>query len=235
MVETEYFALCDQDDVWLPDKLEKTVELLASSSADLAYTDLKVVGESLGELAPSMWHRCNIAPVAGHPIAPLIIRNSVTGCTVVGRTSMLAKALPFPTGTPVHDWWLALVASAGRGIVPLHSTTVLYRQHGNNAIGAYSGLWRRLVRRELRLSDFLEERLSARRALIAGLQERKLIHTRFFLAWFYRRSSSLRFLLSPIYLAYTTVHASALGIRNLAIDCILTCVPIGPVHRRRNE
>ena len=86
MVDTEYFALCDQDDVWLPDKLEKSVALLESCGADLVYTDLMVVDEDLNEVAPSMWRLSNILPVTGRAVVPLILKNSVTGCTVVGRT-----------------------------------------------------------------------------------------------------------------------------------------------------
>ncbi len=235
MVDTEYFALCDEDDVWLPDKLAKSVSLLESSGADLVYTDLKVVDESLHELAPSMWHQSNIMPVAGRALVPLILKNSVTGCTVVGRTSMLRKALPFPPGVPMHDWWLGLVAACGGGIAPLHESTVLYRQHGGNEVGAarfgYRGLRSRLDRRGTRLGTYLRDRLDARLALIDGLQERGLMSRRAFLAWFYRRARLVRFLLSPAYVVYTATHAGVLGFGNLAVDWALTCLPLGSFSR----
>jgi glycosyltransferase involved in cell wall biosynthesis len=235
MVDTEYFALCDQDDVWLPDKLEKSVSLLESSGADLVYTDLKVVDENLSELAPSMWRLSSIVPVAGRALVSLILKNSVTGCTVVGRTSMLRKALPFSSGIPMHDWWLGLVAACGNGVAPLCEATVLYRQHGNNEVGAarfgYRGLRSRLERRGTRLGTYLQERLDARSALIDGLQERGLMSAQAFLAWFYRRTPAVRFLLNPAYLVYTATHAGVLGFRNLAVDWALTCLPLGSSHK----
>jgi glycosyltransferase involved in cell wall biosynthesis len=238
MVETEYFALCDQDDVWLPDKLEKSVRLLQASGADLAYTDLRVVDEDLHELAPSMWRMSGIAPATGHPVIPLIIKNSVTGCTVIGRTAMLKRALPLPPGIPMHDWWLGLVAACGNGVVPLHEATILYRQHQHNEIGAaqfgYRGLQARLDRRGVPLGAYLRDRLASRLALIDSLQERQLVGRRCFLAWFYRRSLLLRFLLNPVYLAYTVTHAGVLGFRNLAVDWLLTCAPI-PIGRVRGS
>jgi glycosyltransferase involved in cell wall biosynthesis len=236
MVGTDYFALCDQDDVWLPDKLEKSVSLLESSGADLVYTDLKVVDENLNGLAPSMWRLSNIVPVAGRALVPLILKNSVTGCTVVGRTSMLKKALPFPEGIPMHDWWLGLVAAGGNGVVPLKEATALYRQHGNNEIGAarfgYLGLRSRLDRRGTTLGTYLRDRLDARLALIDGLQERGMMSGRSFLEWFYRRIPVVRFLLNPAYLVYTVAHAGVLGPRNLAVDWVLTCLPLASSSRK---
>jgi glycosyltransferase involved in cell wall biosynthesis len=231
MVDTEYFALCDQDDVWLPDKLEKSLSLLESSGADLVYTDLRVVDEGLRELAPSLWRLSNILPVTGRAVVPLILKNSVTGCTVVGRTSMLRKALPFPPGIPMHDWWLGLVAACGNGVAPLPEATVLYRQHGGNEVGAarfgYRGLRSRLDRGGTMLGTYLQDRLDARLALIDGLQERGLMSGRCFLVWFYRRAPLVRFLLNPAYLVYAATHASVLGFRNLTVDWILTCLPLG--------
>lgn len=236
MVSTGYFALCDQDDVWLPDKLEKSVSLLKSSGADLVYTDLEVVDENLGELAPSMWRLSNIVPVAGLALVPLILKNSVTGCTVVGRTSMLKKALPFPAGVPMHDWWLGLVAASGNGVAPLREATVLYRQHGGNEVGAarfgYVGLRSRLDHSDTTLGTYLRDRLDARLALIDGLQERGLMSGRSFLAWYYRRTPIVRFLLGSAYLLYTAMHAGVLGFRNLVVDWVLTCLPLGSPSRK---
>jgi glycosyltransferase involved in cell wall biosynthesis len=235
MVDTEYFALCDQDDVWLPDKLEKSVRLLESSGAGLVYTDLRVVDEDLSKVAPSLWRLGNVVPVTGRALIPLILKNSVTGCTVVGRTSMLRKALPFPPGIPMHDWWLGLVAASGNGVAPLCEATVLYRQHGGNEVGAasfgYRGLRSRLDRRGMSLCTYLQDRLGARLALIDGLQERGLMNARAFLAWFYHRASFVRFLLNPAYLVYTATHAGVLGFRNLAVDWVLTCLPLGSSRR----
>ena len=230
MVDTEYFALCDQDDVWLPEKLEKSVALLKSSGADLVYTDLIVVDHALRELDPSFWRFSNIVPVVGRAMIPLILKNSITGCTIVGRTSLLTKALPFPTSVPMHDWWLGLAAAYGNGVAFLREATVLYRQHENNQVGAarfgYIGLRSRLHHRGIRLSAYVQDRLDTRLALIDGLQKRGLMRRRSFLAWFYHKTYLVRFLLNPAYLVYTTTHARVLGFRSIAVDWLLTCLPL---------
>jgi len=230
-VDTEYFALCDQDDVWLPDKLEKSVRLLESSGADLVYTDLTVVDETLNEVAPSLWRFSNFVPVAGRALIPLILKNSLIGCTVVGRTSILKKALPFPPGIPMHDHWLGLVAACGNGVAPLPEATVLYRQHGANEVGVtrfgYRTLRSRLDHKAMTFGMYLQWRIDIRLALVNGLQERGLMSGHSFLAWFYRAAPLVRFLLNPVYLAYVVSHAGALGPRNLAVNWILTCLPLG--------
>jgi glycosyltransferase involved in cell wall biosynthesis len=235
-VDTEFFALCDQDDVWMPDKLEKSVSLLDSSGADLVYTDLQVVDGDLRKLAPSMWRHRNAVPVMGRALIPLLLKNSVTGCTVLGRTSMLKKALPFPADIPMHDWWLGLVAASGNGVAPLLQPTVLYRQHSRNEVGAapfgYRGLRSRLGRREASLGSYLDERLAARLLLIDSLQELGLMGGHAFLAWFYRRAPLVRFLLGPAYLFYTATHAGVLGFRNLVVDWTLTCTQVRGFHRK---
>src|SRR5450759_263452 len=185
-VDTEYFALCDQDDVWLPDKLEKSVRLLELSGVDLVYTDLEVVDQNLNELVPSALRMPHVVLVAGRPMIPLILKNCATGCTIVGRTSMLRRALPFPPGILLHDGWLALVAACGAGVAPLREATILYRQHGNNVIGAvpfgYRGLRSMLDRKGTKLSTYLQDRVDGRLALIEGLQSRGLMSKRAFLA-----------------------------------------------------
>lgn len=235
-VRTEYFALCDQDDVWLPDKLEKSVRLLASSQASLVYTDLQVVDADLHDVAPSMWRLSNIVPVEGHRVIPLVLKNCVTGCTVVGRTTLLKSALPFPEGVPMHDWWLATVGACTDGLTPLNDSTVLYRQHGQNQVGVVPfgarGLGSRLARSHVSLPGYLQRRLSVRLALLAGLQARGLMTRRCFLSWYYSLPALTRFVLNPMYLCYTIVRAPELGLRNLLVDWVLTCMPL---PRRRME
>jgi len=234
-VDTEYFALCDQDDVWLPDKLEKSVRLLELSGVDLVYTDLEVVDQNLNELVPSAWRMSHVVPVAGRPMIPLILKSCATGCSIVGRTSMLRRALPFPPGILLHDRWLALVAACGAGVAPLREATILYRQHGNNEIGAvrfgYRGLRSMLDRKGTKLSTYLQDRVDGRLALIEGLQSRGLMSKRAFLAWFYHQTSIMRFVLNPVYLVYTVTHAGMIGFRSLAVDWVLTCLPLGSSSR----
>ncbi|MCB1118653.1 MAG: glycosyltransferase family 2 protein [Chlamydiia bacterium] len=139
-----YSCLSDGDDVWLPDKLSLSLAKMKEfESADipvLIHTDLIVVDEQLQTLSPSYWHYSSINPQY-NTLNRLLAQNVVTGCTVMINKSLRDLALPIPPNCVMHDWWLALVASAFGKIAYIDRPTVLYRQHRNNVIGAKRSLW----------------------------------------------------------------------------------------------
>jgi glycosyltransferase involved in cell wall biosynthesis len=133
--------LCDQDDVWLPDKMAMQLARLASISSRspgvpvLVHTDLTVVDEELRTINES-WHRYQrMSYFAQDPLRTLLIHNAVVGCTIALNRELLSCALPVPDGV-YHDWWLALCAAAFGVIEMLEQRTVLYRQHSANVVGA---------------------------------------------------------------------------------------------------
>lgn len=140
----DLIALSDQDDVWLPDKLERFVELfaaepdllLAHSDATLVTADrTPIPGSLLESLEATAVERRQL--VDGRSFHALIRRNLVTGATVVFRRILLDSAAPFPR-TWVHDEWLAIVAAALSRTVLIDDSLIEYRQHGGNQIGAGS-------------------------------------------------------------------------------------------------
>lgn len=141
----DYIALCDQDDVWLPDKLLSSMEMIKSQeerwSPDcplLVHGDLCVVNERLKVLQPSMMAAQGICdePVMKDAFAVLLVQNYVTGCTVLFNKALKVLACPFPSHIVMHDWWLALMAAAAGQIGFLAQSHILYRQHGDNQVGA---------------------------------------------------------------------------------------------------
>jgi hypothetical protein len=137
-----YVALADQDDLWLPDKLERSIRLLQRleqrSGADvplLVHSDLELVDHEGRRLGSRYWCRQRLDPDRT-VLIDLALTNVVTGCTVLLNRPLLNLALPIPPEALVHDWWLALVASARGCIGVLRSPSVLYRQHHANVVGA---------------------------------------------------------------------------------------------------
>lgn len=137
----DYIMFCDQDDVWLPEKIELTLNKITELETKykdkpiLVHTDLKVVDKDLNILADSFWKYQNLNPrLKG--LHHLLVQNNVTGCTVMINKKLKELASPIPPEAIMHDWWLALVASAFGIIDYIETPTVLYRQHGKNDIGA---------------------------------------------------------------------------------------------------
>jgi len=158
-VTAPFFALADQDDVWRKDKLEVQLGCLIREKAAIVFSDVEVVDEKLNTLKSSMRQYAGYKPMAGAGPIAYLVKNSVTGCTVVGDSRMLLHALPFPKSVKTHDWWLAAIAARYGGLVFEQTATVKYRQHGANDTGAHRrglyGLCRRLKAKGLTFSEYL--------------------------------------------------------------------------------
>ena len=140
-VENEIFMLCDQDDVWKEDKIQKTYEKCQIEHADLVFTDLEVVDEHLKTIYPSF----NDYMLLTRKIKKYssdyrmqYLYNCVTGCTLLSKKKYIPDMLPLPKESKyvVHDLWIALtVMLKGGKVAYLDEKTIYYRQHGNNQIG----------------------------------------------------------------------------------------------------
>ncbi|WP_438832657.1 glycosyltransferase family 2 protein [Streptococcus pluranimalium] len=132
----DYYFFSDQDDVWLPEKMEMTLKRAQIESSDnplLVYTDLKVVNEDLEVLQESM-----IKSQSHHANTKLV--QELTENTVTGGTMMINKALADKwqvyDNLLMHDWYLALLAASLGKLIYIDQATQLYRQHEANVLGA---------------------------------------------------------------------------------------------------
>lgn len=139
--ENDYAMTCDQDDVWLPDKIRLTYEKMKEIEKEskeipiLVHTDLKVADEKLNLISESLFKLQNLDSNRDK-INNLLAQNIVTGCTVMVNRKLLNYITEIPKNAVMHDWWMALVASTLGKIAFVNSSTVLYRQHGENSVGA---------------------------------------------------------------------------------------------------
>ncbi len=152
----EYFMFCDQDDFWKENKIEKTLnKMLELESKNnnipiLIHTDLEVVDKDLNTISNSMWEYEQIIP-KHNSFNRLLIQNTITGCTVMINKDLALKSIPVSNKAVMHDWWLGLVASCFGKIGYLNDTTIKYRQHGNNTIGAKENKNTNIIRLVIRL------------------------------------------------------------------------------------
>lgn len=140
--KSAYLMFCDQDDVWLPDKIALTLAKMrelemrfGKQTPILVHTDLSVVDRKLNVLDSSFWHYQWLNPEI-KSLNRLLAQNNVTGCTMMVNRSLAMLASPVPERAIMHDWWLALVAAAFGRIGHVARATMLYRQHGGNDTGA---------------------------------------------------------------------------------------------------
>ncbi|OHD94819.1 MAG: hypothetical protein A2019_06325 [Sulfurimonas sp. GWF2_37_8] len=166
--DTKYFMFCDQDDVWQSDKIEKTLtkmQYMENKYGDmplLVHTDLEVVDEKLNTLAGSFWHYQNINP-AQDRLNTLILQNIVTGCTMMINRKLAQMIEDVPVEAVMHDWWIAMVASAFGKIGYIKEPLMLYRQHSNNDTGAKNYGIEYFIKKFLQKQDFSKYTLQARK------------------------------------------------------------------------
>lgn len=139
-VRSEYFMFADQDDIWEPTKIEKTLKKLEEDNLDLVYTDLSVVDSRLKPIASSYWNLKGLdyRIKKYNNFKSLYLNNFITGCTMLVKSKWINEFIPFPKNSKyiLHDYWIALIVSQNGKIGYLDETTVKYRQHNNNKIGA---------------------------------------------------------------------------------------------------
>ncbi len=137
-----HVMFCDQDDVWHPGKIEKTLrcfqtleQRFGKAPPLLVHTDLRVVDEKGEEIAPSMaaYQKLDANRTS---FAQLLVQNVVTGCTVMINQPLAAKLKGYPDGAILHDWYAALIASAFGALGAVTAPTIDYRQHGQNQVGS---------------------------------------------------------------------------------------------------
>ena len=142
----DFYAFCDQDDVWLPQKLEVSIKQINNSclnnepylycgrtvSVDV---QLKAIGQSTLFKQPPSFTNALVQSIAG-------------GNTMVfNRASKLLVETVGLVPTPSHDWWLYLLISGVGGKVFYDpNPLVLYRQHENSIVGENNSIFNKLKR-----------------------------------------------------------------------------------------
>lgn len=128
----DFIVLADQDDIWLPGKLEILEKEIGDSS--LVYGDAEIIDKN-GNFSNSSWRAFSHIDCDGtmkHQIAGI---NNVTGCLSLFRANLLPQILPIPDTVTVHDRWIAMIALKNAGVKAIPQVVVQYRIHGNNAVG----------------------------------------------------------------------------------------------------
>src|SRR5690606_34530724 len=95
----------------------------------------RVVDAQRNVIAESFFQFQDIRPQK-NGFARMLVSNTVTGCTSLFNEKLARTATPVPNDAVMHDWWLALVASALGAIHTIEEPLLDYRQHGGNTLGA---------------------------------------------------------------------------------------------------
>ncbi|MEE3660422.1 glycosyltransferase family 2 protein [Brenneria sp. g21c3] len=137
--DADYVFFCDQDDFWLPNKMKLFMEEFQKLDTDneptLIHSDLCVVDDKLCPINISMfdYQKINKNPT----LKEIIVSNSVTGCVMACNKKLIDLAKKSDLSKSImHDWYIAILAFAFGNVRFINSPLILYRQHGENGVGA---------------------------------------------------------------------------------------------------
>ncbi len=125
-----YIALCDQDDIWLPEKLEVLINTIGDSP--LICSDAIIIDENDNIISESLFTSSKMKFYENDQFRHIVFSNFVVGATCLFNAKLCEYLLPFPDKLLYHDWWIALVASSKSKIKYLSKPLIKYRFHGYN-------------------------------------------------------------------------------------------------------
>lgn len=145
--EGEIIVLADQDDVWLPEKLDRLEKTFTNSpNVGLAFSDAEIVDAALKPTGERMWSLLNFNEAEqsairnGNALQVLLPGWFVTGATAAFRGKFRELILPIPLDLAlIHDGWLGAVVSSVADVALIPEPLILYRQHAQQQIGAPEG------------------------------------------------------------------------------------------------
>ena len=142
-VDSDYYMFCDQDDVWLPNKMASALEKIKKEEQKkpnrpfLVIADAKVTDENLRVLNASFWKYNRFPPkLLAKNRNYINVFNAAPGCTMLFNKNLKNDLPAHHDQVLMHDWYLMIFALKNNSLIIDHSATMLYRQHDFNAVGA---------------------------------------------------------------------------------------------------
>ena len=135
----EYIFLCDQDDLWIGDKINTVVAKFEQTGADLVVHDGYMTDGTLESIECTFFERFG---KYNNPILN-IIKCNFWGCCMAFRSRVRQWVCPFPgTKGVCHDCWLGIIVGFRGKIVRIEECFIKHRLHGNNVtINGGRSLW----------------------------------------------------------------------------------------------
>lgn len=154
----KYIAYCDQDDVWLPEKLEILQQTIEQTGAKLVCSDMYIIDGQGKQTTDSITkvRRHHVFHSGENLAEGLLFRNFVTGCTMLMPADLARQAIPF-CPYMVHDHYLALYASLHGKIQSVMQPLIRYRIHGNNQTGVLAGVFDKETYYRIRIEEALHK------------------------------------------------------------------------------
>lgn len=137
--------LSDQDDIWLPNKVQEVIDCFSRENCLAVITDATLVN-SHGEVFCESFFKFR---ESGSGIIKNYYKNTYIGCCMAISSKVKPYIIPFPKKTPMHDQWIGLVCNCIGKVIFLEKSLLLYRRHQNNLTGLSRSKWKIVIYKRL--------------------------------------------------------------------------------------
>lgn len=155
----DYIFLADQDDMWLDNKIDKTLEHFYKSDAILIQHDAVVIDENQNILYNSFAEHRKVKT----GIIKNLIKNSYHGCCIAFKKELKNEILPIPNNIYLHDAWIGLIAELNGNTKFINEKLIKYRRHLENTSSF----------RHLPLKEMIKNRVNYTKELLKYIKDRK--------------------------------------------------------------
>ncbi len=135
----DYIFLCDQDDIWLDDKVNAVLAEFEKGAVVVMH-DAKVVNNDLQVTESSFF----AAHGSGTGLVKNVVRNTYIGCCMAFSKELKPHILPFPDNLPMHDQWIGLRGEKVGKVSLINEPYLLYRRHDGTATGGATTIMQKL-------------------------------------------------------------------------------------------
>lgn len=129
----EYIALSDQDDIWLPEKIQVLISNIGENN--VIHSDAYLIDES-GIVFSSSFTKFSKKMINPTSEIDMILNGCVTGCTCMVKKNFIDQILPFPDELHLHDKFIGFASFIENKLIYINHSLIKYRQHPSNNIGA---------------------------------------------------------------------------------------------------
>ncbi|MFT4153292.1 glycosyltransferase family 2 protein [Parafilimonas sp.] len=129
-----YIAFCDQDDIWLPDKIESSLlkmKEIDNNKPTIVFSDLSVIDEDNKPVHDSFW-KLRLTRPENFSLKDILFGNIVTGCASLINNAMANELAKMPVNVIMYDYWMALIGYSFGRYSFINKPLVLYRAHDLN-------------------------------------------------------------------------------------------------------
>lgn len=178
----DYIMFADQDDVWLPNKLEDSINEIKTLEKDnpgkpvMVCTDATCVDANLNIINPSFFESQRFPNDTFDDVNKMIALNVIQGCTITVNHQAVKYLFPMPLIMSIHDMWIGVNCAHFGKVKYLHQPTILYRQHSTNVAGSIDINLKYYFNRLIKFADTIKFILRMKRHLQFNIRIDKIFY-----------------------------------------------------------